>query len=352
MNLASSAEKPSKTFDELMSTPIDFSAFIMNVLKINNLTQETLLGHAFRLLKGTRSNYAGLEYDFEECYKALSEKLDWENPEGGDYPFDLTKPLPLVISRNHQQKVPVLTSSTTILSSLQEVFLTITAQIFSLQKTKVAQYDLPGIEDMVPNIWVPVKVAYDKHALWGILHWREQPKPLWTLTGLQTSLDDITKSIRMEYLPKRRWSTLEKKRANIMIKAIDKEVERKKVMSSLKKMASAPANPCQGDSSEFYLITDFLTVVAVSRCQVEADTTCSYSTNIYKDIMKAQLKNIKKDGYTRFQHQEQYEHVGPKVTRSQEGKRSQDDDKRLCLVDDLKEVLNHIHIKSKIQVKS
>ncbi|GJU53097.1 hypothetical protein Tco_1226811 [Tanacetum coccineum] len=85
MTLASSAEKPLKTFDELMSTPIDFSAFIMNGLKIDNLTQETLLGPAFKLLKGTRSNYAELEYDFEECYKALSEKLDWENPEGGDY---------------------------------------------------------------------------------------------------------------------------------------------------------------------------------------------------------------------------------------------------------------------------
>ncbi|GJV43774.1 hypothetical protein Tco_1428310 [Tanacetum coccineum] len=78
--LASFAEKPSKTFDELMSTLIDFSAFFMNGLKINNLTQETLLGPAFRLLKGTRSNYAELEYDFEECYNALSEKLDWENP--------------------------------------------------------------------------------------------------------------------------------------------------------------------------------------------------------------------------------------------------------------------------------
>ncbi|GKA36802.1 hypothetical protein Tco_0723367 [Tanacetum coccineum] len=40
MTLASSAKKPSKTFDELMSTPIDFSAFIMNGLKINNLTQD------------------------------------------------------------------------------------------------------------------------------------------------------------------------------------------------------------------------------------------------------------------------------------------------------------------------
>ncbi|GKC86886.1 hypothetical protein Tco_1147535, partial [Tanacetum coccineum] len=100
MTLASSAEKPSKTFDEFMSTPIDFSTFIINGMKINNLTQETLLGPTFRLLKGTHSNYAELEYDFEECYKALSEKLVWENPEGGDYPFDLTKPLPLVMSRN------------------------------------------------------------------------------------------------------------------------------------------------------------------------------------------------------------------------------------------------------------
>nr|GEY71045.1 uncharacterized mitochondrial protein AtMg00810-like [Tanacetum cinerariifolium] len=84
-------------------------------------------GPAFKLLKGTHSNYAELEYDFEECYTALSEKLDWENPKGSDYPFGLTKPLSL---------------------------------------TKAVQYDLPGIEDMVPNIWSPVKVTYDKHALW------------------------------------------------------------------------------------------------------------------------------------------------------------------------------------------
>ncbi|GJY02271.1 hypothetical protein Tco_0360423 [Tanacetum coccineum] len=113
----------------------------------------------FRLLKGTRSNYAELEYDFKECYKALLEKLDWENPEGGDYPFDLTKSLPLVMSGNRQ-------------------------------KTKAAQYDLPGIEDMVLNIWSPVKVAYDKHALWGILHWREQRKTFYGYArGLESRHD-------------------------------------------------------------------------------------------------------------------------------------------------------------------
>ncbi|GJS23600.1 hypothetical protein Tco_0452232 [Tanacetum coccineum] len=78
MTLVSSTltDKSLKDFDELMSTQIDFSSYILNGLKIENLTQEILLGPSFRLLKGTRSNYAELEYDFEECYKALLEKLD------------------------------------------------------------------------------------------------------------------------------------------------------------------------------------------------------------------------------------------------------------------------------------
>ncbi|GKA63691.1 hypothetical protein Tco_0763297 [Tanacetum coccineum] len=87
---STSTNKSLKDFDELISTLIDLSGYILNGLKIENLTQEILLGPAFRLLKGTRSNYAELEYDFEECYKALSIKLDWENPKGGDYPYDLS----------------------------------------------------------------------------------------------------------------------------------------------------------------------------------------------------------------------------------------------------------------------
>ncbi|GKA35090.1 hypothetical protein Tco_0721581 [Tanacetum coccineum] len=167
-----STDKSLKDFDELMSTPIDFSGYILNGLKIKNLTQEILLGPAFRLLKGTRSNYAELEYDFEECYKALSEKLDWENPEGGDYPFDLSKPLPL-ITRGKRQRVPFEYFINNDLKYLQGGVSTMTYTT-STTKTKAAQYDLPGIEDMVPNIWSPVKVAYDKYALWGISHWREQ----------------------------------------------------------------------------------------------------------------------------------------------------------------------------------
>ncbi|GKB09064.1 hypothetical protein Tco_0837376 [Tanacetum coccineum] len=193
----------------------------------------------------------------------------------------------------------------------------------STTKSKASQYDLPGIEDMVPNIWSPVKVAYDRYALWvthvkvmrkhgygylkeivvrradnilyrfkegdfprllindikdmlilvpylqlGVESYQKKiniTKPdttrldlrkrhpytpykdpqgfiyvddykrnrlmpfdeLYkfndgTLTSLLSSLEDISKNIDMEYLPKRRWSILERKRAHFMIKDINK----------------------------------------------------------------------------------------------------------------------------------
>nr|GFB21514.1 hypothetical protein [Tanacetum cinerariifolium] len=39
INKIAKAEKSPLTFDELMSTPIDFSAYVMNNLKIENMTQ-------------------------------------------------------------------------------------------------------------------------------------------------------------------------------------------------------------------------------------------------------------------------------------------------------------------------
>ncbi|GJR66883.1 hypothetical protein Tco_0012948 [Tanacetum coccineum] len=42
----------------------------------------------------------------------------------------------------------------------------------------------------------------------------------------------------MEYLPQRRWSSLENKRANIMIKAIDKQLKERRMMKSLEKSKS------------------------------------------------------------------------------------------------------------------
>nr|GEY08320.1 DNA helicase [Tanacetum cinerariifolium] len=76
------------------------------------------------------------------------------------------------------------------------------------------------------------------------------------------------------------------------------------------------------------ICNDFLMVVAVSKGQAEVNATCSYTIDIYKDIMKAQKSQDHKMG------------------------RLQDDAKRLCLVDDLKKLKDHIHVKAKELAKS
>ncbi|GKE65161.1 hypothetical protein Tco_1519322 [Tanacetum coccineum] len=99
----------------------------------------------------------------EECFKALNDQLDWNNPEGDRYPFDLSKPLPLVQSRNHQI-VPVDYFFNNDLAYLQGGRFDRTYTT-SLTKTNAAKYDLQGIEDMVPSLWSPIKLAYNRYAL-------------------------------------------------------------------------------------------------------------------------------------------------------------------------------------------
>ncbi|GKE52818.1 hypothetical protein Tco_1487974 [Tanacetum coccineum] len=60
---AALAEEPPTSFDEFNDTSFDFSTFVMNRLKILNLTQEILVGSAFNLLKGTCKSITELEYD-------------------------------------------------------------------------------------------------------------------------------------------------------------------------------------------------------------------------------------------------------------------------------------------------
>ncbi|GJW86292.1 hypothetical protein Tco_0161632 [Tanacetum coccineum] len=68
------AEKPPLMFNELMSTPINFSAFAINRLKLNKITRADLVGPVFNLLK---------------------DQLDCTNPEGHKSPVNMSKPLPL-----------------------------------------------------------------------------------------------------------------------------------------------------------------------------------------------------------------------------------------------------------------
>ncbi|GJW82917.1 hypothetical protein Tco_0156062 [Tanacetum coccineum] len=171
-----SATKDPLTFNDLMATPIDFSKYVLNGLKIDNLTQDILLGPAFNLLKGTCSSSIELEYNFQESFNALTNRLDWNNPKGDRYPFDLSKPLPLQGPPGHQT-VAVDYFFNNDLEYLKTSDPEVTYTTF-ITKTKATRYEINGIEDMVPTIWSPIKVGYDKDALMGIKHCGERRK-LW-----------------------------------------------------------------------------------------------------------------------------------------------------------------------------
>ncbi|GJZ29726.1 hypothetical protein Tco_0574373 [Tanacetum coccineum] len=138
--------KPPTTFDELMRNPVEFSAYVLYNMKIENLTQEHL------------------------CYKAVNDKLDWHNPEGHEYPFDLSKPLPLIEDQGRQ----VVHANYFFNNDLEYLKGGSYSRKYttSTTKTKAAKYaNIEGIEDMVQTLWSLVKVTYDKHAIWGTSHW-------------------------------------------------------------------------------------------------------------------------------------------------------------------------------------
>ncbi|GKA21714.1 hypothetical protein Tco_0701703 [Tanacetum coccineum] len=190
------AEKPPTSFDELMDTPIDFSAFVMNRLNITNLTQELLVGPAFNLLKGTCKSRTELEYHFEECFKATTERLDWHNPKGKPYPFDLRKRFPLISDHQGHQVIPLdyfINNDLEYLKggSLSRQYST------SITKIKAATYKVKWIEDMVPNLWSPMKVVYDKHAYWGTSHWGPKHQQFYRFASHMTSSKDVYSRKRM-----------------------------------------------------------------------------------------------------------------------------------------------------------
>ncbi|GKE93036.1 hypothetical protein Tco_1574131 [Tanacetum coccineum] len=88
-------QDPRESFDELTNTTFDFSAFVTE-----------------------------LEYFCEEVYKATTEKLDWINPEGRQYPHDLRQPLPLVpnYQGRHGKKRRQFYAFATIKESARDVY--------------------------------------------------------------------------------------------------------------------------------------------------------------------------------------------------------------------------------------
>nr|GEV47209.1 reverse transcriptase domain-containing protein [Tanacetum cinerariifolium] len=218
------ARQPPRTFDELMGTPINFLAYVMNHLKIDNLTQDILAGPAFNLLT-----------------------------EGRKYPFYLSKPLPLIEYQGRQ----VVLANYFINNDLEDLKCGSSSSKCATSKTrtKVANvkvirwYDYGYLEEIVVRIDDNVLYKFKEgdfprlnlHDIKDLLLFLVQKKLSnldvddRTLSSVRSMLNDIASNLGMDYMPKRHWINLEMKRFRIMVKAIDKLLFERRLMCNLEK---------------------------------------------------------------------------------------------------------------------
>ncbi|GKG26486.1 hypothetical protein Tco_0402189, partial [Tanacetum coccineum] len=103
-------------------------------------------------MKGSCKSLVELEYFFEELYMETIDHLDWNNPEGHQYPHDLRKPLPLIPNSRGRRVIPF---DQFINNDLAYLSGSVSSRTYttSVTKTKAADYGhIKWIEDLVPNI--------------------------------------------------------------------------------------------------------------------------------------------------------------------------------------------------------
>nr|GFA29543.1 hypothetical protein [Tanacetum cinerariifolium] len=140
-------------FNELMDTPVDFFAFLMNRLKVDTLTPELLAGPTYKLMKRSCKSLVELEFFLEEVYKETTDQLDWVNPEGQQYLHNLLKPLSLIPNNRGRHVIP-----------------------FDHFFNNDLEYLCGG---------------YDKHALWGISHWGRKRQQFYGFAVNRESARDV-----------------------------------------------------------------------------------------------------------------------------------------------------------------
>nr|GFA57863.1 hypothetical protein [Tanacetum cinerariifolium] len=180
------------SFNELLHTPLDFSNFIMNRLRVDTLTPKLLAGPNYELMKGSCNSLTELEYHLEEVYKATTDQLDWVNPEGQQYPHNLLQPLPLILDNRGRRVIPF---AHFINNDLKYLRGGTSNQKYTTSVTKIKPADyghIKWIEDLVPRtMWIQEPINYDKHALWGVSHWGRKRQQFYGFTVNQESAPDV-----------------------------------------------------------------------------------------------------------------------------------------------------------------
>ncbi|GKB41657.1 hypothetical protein Tco_0886599 [Tanacetum coccineum] len=255
-----SATKDPLTFNDLMVTPIDFSKYVLNKLKIDNITQDILLGRTYNLLKGTCSSNVKLEYHFQEFFNALSDKLDWNNPEGDRYHFDLYKPLPLQGHPGHLTVVADYFFNNDLeylkSSDPERTSLVIKKRVEDLQlsvesyqkKLNIAplQQTFPKIEfkELYTPSHKPLGVIYeDLTKQKRVMRADELYKfSEGTLKKVRDELHHRIRDFRLEYnkeMPRIKWTAIDRKRSELMVELIDKQMRERRIIRNLKILVGA-----------------------------------------------------------------------------------------------------------------
>ncbi|GKA97518.1 hypothetical protein Tco_0825412 [Tanacetum coccineum] len=272
-------EGPRESFDEPMDTPLDFSVFMMNQLKVDTLTYELLSGPTFKLMKGTCKSLVELEFFFEEVYKATTYQLIGTTPKDwitvyryddklytfkeGDFKRlrlqDIEDMLILLVqgkltNLNVEDRLAfgvslrMFTRSIVIQRCVEDLQLGVESYQKKLNITKPDTYrsDLKR-RDAYTTYSNPRGFIYQnkdkKNKLMRIdeLHKFSDG----TLDDVRTALNDRLKGIRMEYLPQTIWRQSDRERAKAMIQAIDKQLKSRRIMRSLERFVGG--RPYGGD---------------------------------------------------------------------------------------------------------
>nr|GEX83120.1 hypothetical protein [Tanacetum cinerariifolium] len=284
-----------------MDTPLDFSNFLINRLKVDTLTTKHLEGPTYELMKRSCKNLVEFEYHLEEVFKATIDQLDWVNPKGQQYPHNLLKPLPLIPNNRGRRVIPFEhfinndleylyggASSPRNMYSKRRIITVIELKIVEwhsykyldwitvprdddkLYKFKEGDFRrlcIQDIEDMLlllvqgnlTNLTVKERFAFKvslkmfTRSIGFIYQNKDKRNRLiridelhkfsdGTLTDVRTALDDRLKGIRMQYLPQSIWRKKDKDIAAAMIQAINKRLKTRRIMRSLESQQAATRN--------------------------------------------------------------------------------------------------------------
>nr|GEV76956.1 hypothetical protein [Tanacetum cinerariifolium] len=236
------------SFNELMDTPVDFSAFLMNRLKVATLTPELLARPTYELMKGefARDVYSKRRIIAVTKLKIVEwhnyKHLDWitvRRDDGKLYKFKEGDFKRLRIQDTEDMLMLLVQGKLTNLTVKERFAFNVSLRMFTRSiviQRRVEDLQL-GRKEAYTAYSNPRGFIYqnkDKHnRLMRIDELHQFTDG--TLTDVRTALDDHLKGIRMKYLPQPIWRKSDKERAAAMIQAIDKQLKTRRIMRSLER---------------------------------------------------------------------------------------------------------------------